>query len=214
MSLSGTSLSRGGWALTAVASLSVWLIAPHASAEIEVVSGSDFPRALLGLASLVQLALGTWVIVVVGLAQLFGSTAVLRAVAPRMLRGALFASAAGVLAITPAQADRGSTPPRDHAAVSVPSHDLAGLPFPDRPQTQRPRHPLAALPDRQEQVVIVQAGDTLWAIARRSLPSGSPEADIARSCHAWFAANRAVIGADPDLILPGQQLHPPTKEHS
>jgi nucleoid-associated protein YgaU len=62
-------------------------------------------------------------------------------------------------------------------------------------------------------VVIVQPGDTLWAIARRSLPNGSSEAEIARSCAAWFAANRAVIGPDPDLILPDQHLHPPTEEH-
>ena len=212
MSLSGTSLSRGGWALTAVAGLSVWFTAPHASTEIAAVSGADFPRALLGLAALAQLAVGAWVIVIVGVARLFGSTAVLRALAPRMLRGALFASTAGVLAIAPAQADRGDGAPRDHAAVNVTSHNLAGLPFPDRPQADRPRHQLPA--QREAHVVIVQPGDTLWAIAQRSLPSGSSDAEIARSCAAWFAANHAVIGADPDLIFPHQHLHPPTKEHS
>jgi hypothetical protein len=213
MPFSGTSLSRVGCALTALASLSLWFIAPHASTESAAVSGSDFPRALLGLASLAQLAIGAWVIVVVGLAQLFGSTTLLRAVAPRMLRGALFASTAGALAIAPAHGDRGSPPPRDHVAVSTTSHDLAGLPFPDRPPVERP-HPPRVLPARQSRVVVVQVGDTLWAIARRSLPAGSSDAEIARSCSAWFATNRAVIGADPDLIRPGQHLNPPTKEHS
>jgi hypothetical protein len=207
-------LSRGGWALTVLAGLSAWYVAPHAPTEIAAVTGPDFPRALLGLASLAQLAIAAWVIVVVGLAQLFGSTVVLQAIAPRMLRGALFASTVGALAIAPAHADRGGVPPRDHAAVSVTSHDLAGLPFPDRPQTDRPRKPSPTLPDQSDQVVIVQPGDTLWAIARRSLPSGSSDAEIARSCAEWFTANRVVIGADPDLILPNQHLHPPTKEHS
>ena len=208
MSFSGTPLTRSGCALTGLASLSVWLIAPHASTEIAAVSGSDFPRALLGLASLAQLAVGAWVVVVVGLAQLFGSTALLRAVAPRMLRGALFVSTAGALAMAPAHADRGSTPPRDDVAVST-SHDLAGLPFPDRPLTER-----RPLPDHHGPVVTVQPGDSLWAIARRSLPDGSTDAQIARSCAAWFATNRAVIGVNPDLIRPGQRLHPPTQEHS
>jgi nucleoid-associated protein YgaU len=62
--------------------------------------------------------------------------------------------------------------------------------------------------------VIVRRGDTLWAIAQRFLPAGASEAEIARSCAEWFATNRAVIGDNPDLIVPAQRLRPPTKEHS
>lgn len=214
MPFSGTSLSRLGWALTALAGLSVWLVAPHTSDQISALTGPDFPRALLGLASLAQLLIGAWVILVVGLAQAFGSTTVLRAVTPRLLRGALFAGTAGILTVAPAHADRGSPPPRDHAAVSITSHELTGLPFPDRPQPERPVWPRPARAQHTDSVVNVRPGDTLWAIARRSLPDRSADAAIATACAAWFAANRAVIGGDPDLIIPGQHLHPPTEEHS
>jgi nucleoid-associated protein YgaU len=91
--------------------------------------------------------------------------------------------------------------------AAVTTHSLDGLPFPDRPQSDRPHRVVG-------QIVIVQPGDTLWAIARRSLPDGASDAETAQSCDEWFAANRAVIGNDPDLIVPAQRLHPPTKEHS
>lgn len=211
MAVSGTNLSRTGWALTVLAGVSTWFIAPHASDDLDAVIGTDFPRALLGLVSLVQLAIGVWVVVVVGLAQLVGSTAILRAVAPRLLRDMLFAGAVGALAVAPAQADRGGASPRDHAAVGVTSHELAGLPYPDRPSSATPP---AAVRRRHTGVVIVRPGDTLWAISRRSLPAGASDAEIARSCAAWYAANRTVIGDDPDLIIPEQHLHPPIKEHS
>jgi nucleoid-associated protein YgaU len=207
-------MSRSGWTLTTLAGVSVWFTGPHADAAVVAVTGHDFPRALLGLLSLMQLATAVWVIAVVGVAQLLGPTAVLRALTPRVLRGALFAGAAGAIAIAPAQAERGVAPPQNPAAASAASHNLDGLPFPDRPPSDRSRpHRPAAGPERADQTVIVGRGDTLWTIARRSLPDGASDADIARSCAAWFAANRDVIGSDPDLIFPAQQLRPPTKDH-
>jgi len=209
MPLSGTALSRSGWALTTLAAVSVWFIGPHTADAERATIGTDFPHALLGLASLVQLVTAVWVLLIVGLAQLFSSATILRAIAPRMLRGALFAGTAGALAITPAHADRGIAPPGDSSAARAADHSLSGLPFPDRPQSDRPQHPRPS-----DQIVIVRPGDTLWAIARRSLPAGASEAEIARSCAEWFATNRAVIGTNPDLIIPAQRLHAPTKEHS
>ena len=62
-------------------------------------------------------------------------------------------------------------------------------------------------------VVVVQPGDTLWELAAASLQqAGVPEpsdACIARTWPRWWAANRDVIGPDPDLILPGMPLSPP-----
>ncbi|WP_029138768.1 LysM peptidoglycan-binding domain-containing protein [Nakamurella lactea] len=61
-------------------------------------------------------------------------------------------------------------------------------------------------------VVIVHAGDTLWSLAEHQLrETGGPitDARIDASWRLWYSANRSVIGADPDLILPGQHLHPP-----
>jgi len=57
--------------------------------------------------------------------------------------------------------------------------------------------------------IVVHRGDTLWSIAARHLDPTATAADIDAECHRWFAANRDVIGEDPDLILPGQLLSPP-----
>ncbi len=57
--------------------------------------------------------------------------------------------------------------------------------------------------------VVVRRGDTLWSIVARHLgPSASP-ADIDTEWPRWWAANRDVIGPDPDVIFPGQRLLPP-----
>jgi nucleoid-associated protein YgaU len=57
--------------------------------------------------------------------------------------------------------------------------------------------------------VVVRTGDTLWGLAARRLGPGAGNAAIAAAWPEWYAANRAVIGADPDLIRPGQRLRPP-----
>lgn len=57
--------------------------------------------------------------------------------------------------------------------------------------------------------VLVRRGDTLWDIAARHLGPSATSADIAHEWPLWYQANREEIGADPDLLLPGQVLHPP-----
>lgn len=61
-----------------------------------------------------------------------------------------------------------------------------------------------------EHSVVVLRGDSLWAIAARSLPDGTDDATIDRTWRAWYAANTSVIGDNPDQLLPGQILQPPT----
>jgi hypothetical protein len=58
--------------------------------------------------------------------------------------------------------------------------------------------------------VVVQPGDSLWTVAADHLPAGTTNARIAQAWPSWWAANRAAVGADPDLIHPGLQLRPPT----
>ncbi|RZU15747.1 hypothetical protein EV645_3285 [Kribbella rubisoli] len=59
--------------------------------------------------------------------------------------------------------------------------------------------------------VVVREGDSLWALAARELGAGASNEAIAARWPEWYAANRHVIGDDPDLILPGQVLRvPPT----
>lgn len=62
--------------------------------------------------------------------------------------------------------------------------------------------------------VAVRPGDSLWLISARRLGPGATAADIARDWPRWYAANRAAIGADPALILPGERLRPPPSGQS
>lgn len=78
------------------------------------------------------------------------------------------------------------------------------------PQT-RHLHPSGSpqpvtLPTRQS--VAVKSGDCLWAIAAQVLATDDP-VRIDRHWKQIFAANRSVIGADPDRLLPGQVLELP-----
>jgi hypothetical protein len=57
---------------------------------------------------------------------------------------------------------------------------------------------------------VVRRGDALWDVAARHLGPQASAADVAREWPRWYAANRVVIGADPNLIRPGQVLTPPT----
>lgn len=58
--------------------------------------------------------------------------------------------------------------------------------------------------------VVVVPGDSLWRLAAATLPAGATNAQIASSWKDWYEANVSVIGADPDLLLPGQVLRVPT----
>jgi hypothetical protein len=78
---------------------------------------------------------------------------------------------------------------------------VQGLPLPDRATTGA--LPGGARMSRQGRppaapVVVVRAGDTLWDLA-----------DESPAWHRIYALNRDVIGPDPDLIRPGQQLRLP-----
>jgi resuscitation-promoting factor RpfA len=52
----------------------------------------------------------------------------------------------------------------------------------------------------------VEPGDCLWSIADDHLPAGASSAQIDRYWRAIYAANRPLIGSDPDLIFPDQVL--------
>lgn len=110
----------------------------------------------------------------------------------------------------PAQADPGAD---DRPAVAS---LLAGLPLPDRMTTtqwlgQLARDPAArsiraSHPGGGPDQVVVRSGDSLWTLAAGDLPAAASDADISRRWREIYAANRPVIGPDPDLIVPGQRL--------
>ena len=55
----------------------------------------------------------------------------------------------------------------------------------------------------------MRRGDTLWSLASRSLGPDAGAAEIAAEWPRWYAANRSVIGSNPDHLEPGQRLRPP-----
>lgn len=104
------------------------------------------------------------------------------------------------------------------APATEPSHEQPDVPTPGWTPTDRPRPvstddvSLLSRGGEPASTVVVQRGDTLWDIAARHL-GGDPSADrVAAEWPRWYAANLDVIGPDPDLILPGQQLVPPPVE--
>ncbi len=56
------------------------------------------------------------------------------------------------------------------------------------------------------ETVVVHRGDTLWDLAAASLGGDPTDAQVLAETVRWHEANRAVIGDDPDLLLPGQTL--------
>lgn len=59
--------------------------------------------------------------------------------------------------------------------------------------------------------VVVRRGDSLWLIAARHLGPQATAQDVAEEWPRWYAANERLVGPDPDLILPGQELVVPTR---
>jgi nucleoid-associated protein YgaU len=57
--------------------------------------------------------------------------------------------------------------------------------------------------------VVVRRGDSLWRIAGRSLGRTATTSAIAAAWPRWWAANRAAIGDNPDLLRPGLLLRTP-----
>jgi len=108
-----------------------------------------------------------------------------------------------------------TAPERRPAPVSSPAPAPGWVPtrpavrtHPDvRVLSPSPRSGRAAPPTE----VVVRRGDSLWSIAARHLGRDASEAEVARAWPAWFDANREVVGDDPDLLLPGQVLHPPPR---
>ena len=129
---------------------------------------------------------------------------------PRAVRRVVLAacglSLAGSLA-APAYADPGGP------------EGLAGLPLPDRTTTttqwigslarerhQDPEQPAVHVRPAGPAEVRVSPGDSLWELAADELGAAAEAEDVERRWREIYAANRDLVGADPDLIRPGQRL--------
>ena len=93
-------------------------------------------------------------------------------------------------------------PDVEQASTAAP----APVPVPVPGPTSTPAPPSADAAPANGSTVAVADGDSLWAIAARHLPPGASDAQIAAAWPQWYHANAATIGADPDVIHPGQVL--------
>ena len=117
----------------------------------------------------------------------------------RMMEAALgitvvTAPAIGLGPLTPAWAD--ARPP-------APTWSAPSL---DRPAGQVA---LPAKPHAHSPAYVVRPGDCLWSIARGHLSGNASARDIAAAWPQWYAINKTAIGADPNVIHPGQRLKVP-----
>lgn len=96
--------------------------------------------------------------------------------------------------------------PDDVDTAQIPMPGWLPAPPPDAPAADVT---LVARGAPEDRLVTVRRGDTLWSIAGDHLPPSATLEQVAESWPRWYAANREIIGPDPHLILPGQQLRAP-----
>lgn len=116
------------------------------------------------------------------------------------LVGASVASTASTASATPDHLQQGTSA---NAHLTDP---LVGLPLPQRA--------VGAAGQAVSPPVLVEQGDSLWALAAERLARDGDtptDAEVAAYWPRVHAANRDLIGDDPDLLHPGQALRlPPT----
>jgi len=202
-----TGLAGLGAAWSVVTARPTW-----SAARAGALDALPLDRALTGLAAtaLLGCALWAWAVTTVTVLEARrgvrpGDAARHRPVGVRrVVLAACGVALVGSLA-SPALADGGG-----HGRQS-----LVGLPLPDRATAPRHHRP-DAVPGRSTRhgwhPVVVSPGDSLWSIAAADLPRGASAARVTERWHAVYAANRLLIGPDPDLLEPGQRLRLPGKE--
>lgn len=185
----------------------LWGLAGGDSLSTQGTQGTPGPGAagdaLVALSSVLVLLAGLWLLVI--------STALASEVLvhPTRLSRSLL-TLGGIAVLTgmslPAQASGNG------------SAGLDGLPLPDRTVDSATTAPGQPVTDTRQassvRVVTVRAGDSLWQIASGALPRGATDARIDDLWHQIHALNRDTVGADPDLILPGQRLRVPPTDHT
>jgi len=101
------------------------------------------------------------------------------------------------------------------ASTSAPRSDLLPGWLPNRPPRPTESAPMASTARRagvdKDDEIVVRRGDSLWNLAERHLGPGATDGEIALEWPYWFTANRAVIGSDPDHLVPGERLRPPER---
>ena len=108
-------------------------------------------------------------------------------------------------------------PPVEAPVAKRPTPEMTG--YAPLAEPSAPVHLVTTVPPTKDvgdepAEVVVRRGDSLWAITARHLGAGATDAAIAAEWPRWHAANRRVIGNDPDLLLPGQRLRAPAPDNT
>jgi hypothetical protein len=143
-----------------------------------------------------------------------------RRLLPRAARHLLAGSAGLGILVAPVAAGASAHAGLEHrsparAATAIPSPSWPV--DPPRPATVSapnwPSVPAQSEPPQRRRTpadeIRVRTGDSLWLIAAHRLGPHASPAHIAHEWPRWYAANRAEIGPDAELIHPGQVLHAP-----
>lgn len=167
---------------------------------------TNFDAALAGVAALLGWLIWAYLALCVALAALTRLPGLLgrsaqRASAiltPAAVRGLLgLTCSLGVVTAESAHAEQCPCP-----AISV-DRPAEAPPISQPPARSKPN------PAAKASAVVVRRGDTLWSIAAHRLGKHATAASIATHWPRWYAANRAVIGANPNLLFAGERLTPP-----
>ena len=232
--LAATSLLMGlvGGLLAALAPVSSATVAVLRDPQ-SVVDAAGPDAAVLAVVGALAWLIWSWV--VLGLTLTAASTlpGAVGRLAGRLLRGILPAGARqGAVLALGVGLGLGASMAAPAAAANLPAADASAsgldwprLTVPDWPQpgraegpatdpVQPPAPPPPAAPSAPaDEAHVVVRGDCLWTIAAgrlRVANAGDPsDREVAAAVLAWWEINRAIIGPDPDLLLPGQVLRPP-----
>ncbi len=184
-------------ALAALALGALWLAAAWLAVGLLAAAAARLP----GLAGAAAGALARLLLPRVVRSVLAGSAGLGVLLAPVAAGAAGTGPAAAGPTARPAVAARTATLPSPTWPLAAGHSPAVDVPPPGWPVD----HPAHEPADR----VPVHPGDSLWVIAARRLGPRARAADVAAAWPRWYAANRAVIGADPDRLVPGEVLHAP-----
>jgi nucleoid-associated protein YgaU len=220
-------MARGTAVATAATGLALLAAAPSPATALgtlaDPAAAADPLAPLLAAMALCAWVLLAWLLVVAAataasrLPGHAGSAAsrITRRIAPAGVRRLVEVSlgltvAVGVLGASPASAGTHLPPAPPAAAASL------DWPTPKTPAVRpaldwNPAPSATSRPAAAVARVVVQPGDSLWAVAADHLPAGASNTQIAQAWPSWWAANRAAVGTDPDLIHPGLLLTPPAQ---
>lgn len=198
----------------AVVLLPLLIAAVSGPPSVSGLRGADPFGPMVTVLALLAWACAAWLLLVLllGVAGRSGSRlarVLLERIAPASIRslvGLAVGAAVTLAAVPPSSAE---VPPSPAAELDLdwgrsittapPSHLVRAAPI-----TRAAMSPPDRL--RSDGTVTVHAGDSLWSIAARALGPRAGNPQIAFAWPSWWAANRVVIGSNPDLIQPGAVL--------